>query len=184
MKKRVITIIAAALLLCCAVGGTLAWLIDKTDSVVNTFTAGDVDIDLKETTTDYKMVPGNTIIKNPIVTVNGGSEACWLFVKVEKSANFDDFMTYEIDNTWWKQLTNADGTVVEGVYYCEVPATTDGEVSHGVLKDNRVLVKEDVTKAQLNALTKDTYPTLTFTAYAIQKDKIATAAEAWEKINA
>ena len=180
MKKRVITIIAAALLLCCAVGGTLAWLIDKTDPVVNTFTAGDVDIDLDETTKDYKMVPGNKIDKNPTVTVNGGSEACWLFVKVEKSANFDDFMTYEIDNTRWEPLPGVDG-----VYYYEVGETKAGESkAFPVLKDNRVLVKEDVTKAQLNALTEDTYPKLTFTAYAIQKDNIATAAEAWEKINA
>lgn len=177
MKKRVITIIAAALLLCCAVGGTLAWLIDKTDPVVNTFTAGNVDIELTETTTDYKMVPGNTIDKNPIVTVKGGSEACWLFVKVEKSANFDAFMTYEIDNTWWTALPGVDG-----VYYCEVGATT-ADVAHNVLKDNCVLVKEDVTKAQLNALTKETYPTLTFTAYAIQKDNTGTAADAWAKIN-
>lgn len=178
MKKRVITIIAAALLLCCAVGGTLAWLIDKTDPVVNTFTAGDVDIDLDETEKPYIMVPGNKIDKNPIVTVNGGSEACWVFVKVEKSANFDAFMTCEIDNTWWTALPGEDG-----IYYCEVGKTNAGESKAlNVLKDNGVLVKEDVTKAQLNALTDATYPTLTFTAYAIQRDNIATAAEAWAKI--
>lgn len=177
MKKRVITIIAAALLLCCAVGGTLAWLIDKTEPVVNTFTAGDVNIELAETTTDYKMVPGNTIQKNPIVTVNGGSEACWVFVKAEKTANFDAFMTYEL-GAGWIALPDKDG-----VYYREVDAATaDAEFS--VLLDNQVEVIATVTKAQLNALTKETYPTLTFTAYAIQKDNTGTAAEAWAKIGA
>lgn len=175
MKKRVITIIAAALLLCCAVGGTLAWLIDKTDPVVNTFTAGNVNIELKETTKDYKMVPGNKIDKDPIVTVKGGSEACWVFVKVEKSANFDAFMTYALD-AGWIALQNVDG-----VYYREVGATTT-DAQFPVLLDNQVKVIDTVSKAQLNALAEGTYPTLTFTAYAIQRDNIATAAEAWAKI--
>ena len=56
-----------------------------------------------------------------------------------------------------------------------------------VLKDNTVTVKESVTKTMLNDLDKNgttNYPTLTFTAYAVQRDsKIAaidTAKEAWE----
>lgn len=92
MKKKVLSIVAVVLVLCCAIGGTLAWLTDKTDPVVNTFTVGDINIELKETTTNYKMVPGNTITKDPKVTVKANSEACWLFVKVEKSSNFDSFI--------------------------------------------------------------------------------------------
>lgn len=63
MKKKVlISVTALALVICCAIGGTLAWLSTKTDPVVNTFTVGDIDIELSETTKDYKMVPGNTIL--------------------------------------------------------------------------------------------------------------------------
>ena len=60
MKKKIfVPVVAAALALCCAIGGTLAWLTDKTDPVVNTFTVGNVDITLAETTgQEYKMVPG------------------------------------------------------------------------------------------------------------------------------
>lgn len=175
MKKKVLSIVAVVLVLCCAIGGTLAWLTAQTNPVVNTFTVGDINIELTETTTNYKMVPGNTIEKDPKVTVKANSEACWLFVKVEKSSNFDNFMTYEMADGW----TALPG--VAGVYYREVAATTTAtELS--VLKDNSVLVKDSVTKADLNALTRDTFPTLTFTAYAVQKDNVADAATAWGKL--
>lgn len=175
MKKKVISIVAVVLVLCCAIGGTLAWLTDKTGPVVNTFTVGDINIELTETTTNYKMVPGNTISKDPKVTVKANSEACWLFVKVEESSNFDNFMTYEMADGW----TALPG--VAGVYYREVDATTTA-TEFSVLKDNSVLVKNTVTKADLNALTQNTFPTLTFTAYAVQKDNVADAATAWGKL--
>lgn len=171
-KKMAIAATAIALVLCFAIGGTLAWLVDKTGSVVNTFTYGDINIGLAETTTEYKMIPGNHIAKNPTVTVKANSEACWLFVEVKESANFDSFMTYTIAEGW-----NAlDGSA--GVYYREVAATTT-DVDFEVLKDDKVTVNDDVTKEALNALTEDTSPKLTFTAYAVQKDGFNNAADAW-----
>lgn len=175
MKKKVLSIVAVVLVLCCAIGGTLAWLTDKTDPVVNTFTVGDINIELTETTTNYKMVPGNTISKDPKVTVKANSEACWLFVKVEKSANFDSFMTYDMADGWTELPS------VTGVYYREVAATT-AATDFSVLKGDSVSVKDTVTKADLNALTQNTFPTLTFTAYAVQKDNVADAATAWSKL--
>ena len=62
-KKAWLSALAVVLVLCCAVGGTLAWLTQKTDAVVNTFTVGDINITLTETEREYKMVPGNTIDK-------------------------------------------------------------------------------------------------------------------------
>ncbi|MBS6311323.1 MAG: SipW-dependent-type signal peptide-containing protein [Firmicutes bacterium] len=175
MKKKVLSIVAVVLVLCCAIGGTLAWLTDKTASVKNTFTVGDINIELTETTTNYKMVPGNTISKDPKVTVKANSEACWLFVKVEKSANFDSFMTYDMADGWTELPS------VTGVYYREVAATT-AATDFSVLKGDSVSVKDTVTKADLNALTQNTFPTLTFTAYAVQKDNVADAATAWSKL--
>lgn len=178
MKKKVLSIVAVVLVLCCAIGGTLAWLTDKTASVKNTFTVGDINIELTETTTNYKMVPGNTISKDPKVTVKANSEACWLFVKVEKSANFDSFMTYDMAGGW-TELSSVTG--VTGVYYREVAATT-AATDFSVLKGDSVSVKDTVTKADLNALTQNTFPTLTFTAYAVQKDNVADVATAWSKL--
>lgn len=176
MKKTFIAVTALILIACCAIGTTLAWLIDRTEEVTNTFTVGDINIALSETTgSEYKMIPGNTIAKDPTVTVKSGSEACWLFVKVEKSANFDAFMTFAIADGW-NVLEGEDG-----VYYREVAATS-ADTAFSVLKDNKVQVGGDVTKEQLDALTENTRPTLTFTAYAVQKDNIASAADAWAKL--
>ena len=87
--KALALILAVVLVVGGVVGGTLAWLTAESDTVTNTFTLGDIDIDLDETTgSNYTMIPGNTIGKNPKVTVTAGSEDCWLFVKVEKTGEF------------------------------------------------------------------------------------------------
>lgn len=178
MKKKIwISVAAIALILCCAIGGTLAWLKTSTTPVTNTFTVGDINIELKETTTDYKMVPGNKIDKDPKVTVKEGSEACWLFVKVDESANLKEFISYTVDNTVWTALVGE-----EGVYYREVSATdAENGTIYSILTDNKVKVFDTVTKADLNGLNEATYPTLIFTAYAVQKEHFDTAAAAWEQ---
>lgn len=167
--------LSAALIVCATVAGTLAWLTDKTEPVVNTFTVGDINITLTESENlDLKMVPGQTITKDPKVTVKTGSEACWLFVKIEKSANFDDFMTFEMADGWIALSGHA------GVYYRNVDAT-NADTGFDVLKDNKVMVLETVTKTMLEGA-KTNAPTLTFTAYAVQKDGINDATTAWGKV--
>lgn len=47
-KKGLTALLAVALILCCTVGGTLAWLADQTDPVVNTFTPTQSDIEIEE----------------------------------------------------------------------------------------------------------------------------------------
>ena len=81
-KKTLALVLALTLLVAGVVGGTLAWLTDQTAEVKNTFTVGDINIGLTETTTDYKMVPGNTIAKDPTVTVEEGSDASYVRMKV------------------------------------------------------------------------------------------------------
>ena len=168
--------LSAALIVCATVAGTLAWLTDKTEPVVNTFTVGDINIELKETTGEtYKMVPGIELEKDPTVTVKAGSEACWLFVKVEKSGNFDSFMTFEMADGWIALSGHA------GVYYRNVDAT-NADTGFDVLKDKKVMVLETVTKTMLEGA-KTNAPTLTFTAYAVQKDGINDATTAWGKVS-
>lgn len=179
MKKKIlVACLCVALAVLTIAGTTLAYLTATTDSVENTFTVGNIDITLTETTRDYKMVPGSPIAKDPKVTVKAGSEACWLFVKVEESTNLDDFITYTIADGW-TALTGEDG-----VYYCEVSATTTN-TDYAVLKDNQVTVNTTVTKAMMDALQVEgtTQPTLTFTAYAVQKAGFTTAAAAWAEVN-
>lgn len=188
--KLVVAMLAVTLLIGCAIGGTVAWLTDKTTAVVNTFTYGDINITLNETTgNDYKIIPGVNITKDPKVTVKANSEDCWLFVKVEE-ANWPTFMeangttkkvSYAIA-TGWTALPGQNG-----VYYREVNAPTadtsiyilagDATYSQGVVK-----VSENLTKTEVNSITAGTQPRLTFTAYAVQKDGIADAATAWTKV--
>lgn len=175
--KLVVAMLAVTLLIGCAIGGTVAWLTATTDSVVNTFTYGDINIKLIETTgKDYKIIPGVDIPKDPKVTVNVNSEACWLFVKVEEEGTFvANKVTYSIADGW----TKGDGTnIPENVYYREVDAVT-ADTSFDVIKDNKVYVKDTLTKEDIKNITN---PTLTFTAYAVQKDGIADAATAWTKV--
>lgn len=199
-RKKVVALAAAlALVVGVGIGGTLAWLSDQTEPVVNTFTYGDINIKLTETDTNldgddspntncYVMMPGETITKDPVVTVEKGSEDCWLFVKLKKSDNFDDFLIYAMADGW-TQLKDADGKDVEGVFYREVSkdSVKDEAADFTVIKDNKVSVRESVTKDMLNALDKDsenpTYPTLSVTAYAVQRngdlEAIDTAYKAW-----
>ncbi len=191
-KKTVALLLALVLAVGVAAGGTMAWLLDETDSITNTFTAGNVEITLSETdpendnnaaSNSYKMVPGITISKNPTVTVTANSEACYVFVELEKSTNFDTFMTYAVADGW----TAGDGTdIPANVYYRTVNASTANQ-AFKVLKDDQVTVQSTVTKEQMNGVASSGQPTLTVTAYACQLAKSSNesfaAGEAWEQVN-
>lgn len=198
-KKTLIAITAVVLVLFCTVGATLAWLVATTGEVKNTFTYGDIDITLWEhtlvdgslsttttTTTgnaNYKMIPGSILPKDPTVTVKADSEACYLFVEITESTNFSTYFdAYTIDTGW----TKGDGTnIPANVYYRTVDATT-ADTSFNILKDKQVKVKSAIIKDQFNSLTTivngvttNSYPTLTFKAYAVQQANVADAKTAW-----
>lgn len=187
--RGLVLVLALTLIVGVAGGATFAWLTAKTDPVVNTFTYGDINITLGETTGDiYKIIPGVDIEKDPLVTVKAGSEACWLFVKVEE----EDWPTptyvdgekpvrkvnYDIADGW----TKGDGTnIPANVYYREV-AANDANQEFPVLKDNKITVSDTLTKIDISRISTTTTPKLSITAYAIQKDGMDTAAKAWAAI--
>lgn len=175
--KAFAAVLALALVLGCALGGTVAWLVANSDTVTNTFTYGDINIALTETkpvSREAKIIPGMDIEKDPKVTVKANSEACWLFVKVAETGTFVvGKVTYSIADGW----TALPGQ--PGVYYREVGAVT-ADTGFSILKDNVVKVSDTLTKEDIKDI--PTGPTLTFTAYAVQKDGIADAATAWSKI--
>ena len=117
-KKILALLLCAILLICATVAGTVAYLTSK-QTVINTFTVGNVQIDLTETDTDgdsneadnvtvddvqrdkanaYKLIPGIAEKKDPVVTVKAGSEDCYVRVKVTVSVpnwnNNDDIFDY------------------------------------------------------------------------------------------
>lgn len=183
--RGLVLVLALALIVGVAGGATFAWLTAKTDPVVNTFTYGDINIDLAESTgSDYKIIPGVDIEKDPLVTVEAGSEACWLFVKVEEEGTFvANKVTYSIADGW----TKGDGTKIPAnVYYRAVDAVT-ADTEFYVLKGNDtypngvITVSDTLTKIDIKDISTTT-PKLSITAYAIQKDGMGTAAQAWAAI--
>lgn len=89
MKKKTILVAAIAVMLVAAlvVGGTLAYFTDKTEAKQNTFTVGNVGIDLKETAwhdnDDHTLVPGKFYDKNPTITVDANSQDAYVFLKLD-----------------------------------------------------------------------------------------------------
>lgn len=176
MKKRLVwLIVVAAVLLTVTVSVTLAMLIASSEPVINTFTVGNVQITLTETTgNDYKLTPGVSLQKDPTVTVKAGSEVCWVFVKITHSTDFDNLCIYSTADGW----TALEGE--SGVYYRKVEAAST-DTPFAVLKNNQVTVKDSLTEEQLNAVAVK--PTLTVYAYAIQADGLANAKIAWQALN-
>lgn len=99
-RKAILLVMCAVLLVAASVMGTLAYFTDS-EAVTNTFTIGKVGIDMDEAKVDvygdavagadrvkentYKLVPGRTYIKDPIVYIDAESESSYVFVKVENS---------------------------------------------------------------------------------------------------
>ena len=192
-NRILLTAVAALLLVTMAVGGTIAWLQDYTEPVTNTFTTSNIDITLDEDTTDYKMVPGNAIAKDPHVTVIDNSEACYVFVKIDKANGYDTYLEdYDVADGWTHYTGEApDPYEASEVFYRIVPTSTKDEVfyilkggENGVNTNGQVVVQTGVNNTQMDTA-KTTAPTLTFTAYAVQQANL-TVDQAWteaQKLN-
>lgn len=182
--KALALALCAVLLVTGSVLTTLAFLKDS-DAVVNTFTIGRVDIALDETEVDeygdpqgttrvkantYKLIPGHSYTKDPTVHFAAGSEASWLFVKVENGlADIEANQTIDaqILANGWTALTGQSG-----VYYRQAAANSgtaavDYPVFGSFTLDDEADIS-DYTNASIKV-----------TAYAIQADGFGTAADAW-----
>ena len=195
MKKKTLALLLALVLVFgAAVGGTIAYLTDKTASITNTFTVGDIgDLTLTETTGDsYTIIPGANISKNPVVAYEPDTNndvAVYVFVKgtapdwtvatdnksySKKTISADPALSFTIDNSW-TYLTK-DGN--DYIYYASVNAATDFSAS--VISGNSITVSADIVDSEIETLAG----TLTFAAYAIQQSGFDTAAAAWDEVKA
>lgn len=193
MKKALLLVLCAVLLVVGSVMGTLAYLQDTTDLIENTFTVGEVQIELTETwNTDInddgvndvwsaKLFPGKEYAKDPVVTVKANSEDCWLFVKVVEENNPATYLDYTYNLDDWTELE-------DGVYYISV-TSDDADQSWHLLKGDKVTVKTNVVNADENVegtnnvnmpVDDAAAPSISFVAYAIQAEGFTTAQKAWE----
>lgn len=197
--KPLALLLALALLLGGVMGGTLAWLTDKSATVVNTFTVGDINIELKEhdlttdeegnyvldenkeviSNEDYLFVPGDTLPKDPFVRVKAGSEDCYVFIKVQEINNSRMDLNGKIIN-WavsdgWTEYAANPASVGTTYYYCTVEKSESDAQILNILKDNQVTVNELVTKTMTEGI-NNAKPTLKFSAAAVQSAHIVAEA--------
>ena len=176
--RALVALVAVVLLIGCAAGGTVAWLVSKPAAIINTFTIGDINATLTETNRTYHIVPGVNIDKDPVATVKANSEDCYLFVKIDEK----NWPTFTDNGTRKVNYAIADGwkTLEDSVYYREVTKSNADQAFH-ILKDDKITVSDSLTKDELAQVTDQ--PKLTFTVYAVQKAGVDTPADAWELAN-
>ena len=207
MKKKLMTVLALVLVIAMSVAGTYAYL-TSADRVVNTFTVGDVKIKLDEAKANpdgslvanadrvkansYKLLPGHTYNKDPMVTVLKGSESSYVKMTVtfsnaaELDAIFDPkgadmtsiFNGYDSTNWIYKGNTEntGDNTRTYEFWYKEAVAAPTADVALDALFDS-ITVPGTINNDQLATIKG---MTITVNAYAIQADGFANAEAAWE----
>lgn len=154
--------------------GFCSALLTDADTSLATFTVGDINILLTESKNlDLTIVPDKTIAKDPVVTVIANSVPSYLFVEITEMNNPETFLEYIIEETW----NPLDG--YENIYYTTTEQKNIDQ-NFPILKNNTVIAKGNIRKEVLKNLNKSSYPSLNFSAYAIQKDSIVNEKEAWE----
>ena len=192
-KKLLITIACLSCILCIMVTGTIAWLIDSTDTITNIFTPSKISVDLTENNdglgNEFQMIPDKEYTKDPKVTVTNDID-CYVFVEIDEANNTwginDDLavIIYSVD-AGWIPLTNDDGDTIPGVYYRVVAADAEAkDTSFDVISGTKVTINEFLNKEYMDGLTSVyDYPTLEFTAYICQYEGFEDAAAAWHAAN-
>lgn len=185
VRKTLILAACAIMLVCATIAGTLAYLTAQV-SVKNTFTVGNVAITMDETDVDnstpdgngrdteneYKLLPGQTYTKDPIIHVSATSEDCYVFVKVTNNissveATGNNTIAKQLEANEWKAVPDESN-----VYYKEdaVNASADVDVF------GSFTVSDSATNEQLSAIDGKT---IEVEAYAVQKEGFTSAVDAW-----
>lgn len=202
-KKRLFASgVLAFLIAYCTLTGTLAYLLDYTDSIGNVFTSGEVDISLTESVVNdhgvpvtpaartssgqtYKLVPGRSYVKDPVVTVEADSVPCYVYILVDNPVTAIEDVTAgtvasQIASNGWSTLSGSSGTLyyndraltaTQTLYYKAVSASSSDQDLATFTTFNTDLWADVTTAGGLS---------LDITAFAIQQDSFASAAEAWE----
>ena len=205
-SKALLLTLCAVLLVAASVMGTMAYL-TSTDKVENTFTVGKVAIKLDEAKVDtdgtpvtpaervkansYKLLPGHTYNKDPMVTVLSGSESSYIKMTVtfSKAGALDAifastgadltsiFNGYDSANWSYKGNTKDAGadTRTYEFWYKETVGAPNADVALDALFDS-ITVPGTITNEQLATIKG---MTITVNAYAIQADGFDNADAAW-----
>lgn len=196
MKKKIlVACLCVALAVLTVAGTTLAYLTSK-DTVTNTFTVGNVKITMDETDTDdstpdadrdqansYKLMPGQTYTKDPIIHVDANSEECYLFVKVDNQissieATGNATVAAQMAANGWKAVDGQDKLYVYIGKAEGASAPLAVAKSANVPVFEKIVVSDDATNSSLEAVNGKT---IVVNAYAVQTEGFTnkTAAGIW-----
>ena len=173
MKRKILTTVAivmcALLLVAGSIAGTLAYL-TSTKTTTNAFTVGNVSITLTDNTKfngalweqdKLHLIPGREYTKETYITVDGTSEDCYLFVKLDNG--LEDIIDTE---TLEDQMEENGWTLLPGstnvYYYEEIANAGDKATLYESMK-----VVSNVDNDSLDDYADDT---IVVTAYAIQAE--------------
>lgn len=186
-KKLVITVVALSLALVCVIGGTLAFLVATSNTVTNTFTYGQIELKLweegksNETGKAYtNVVPGQELLKDPVVTVLQGSEKCYVYVLIDNQLG--DAASYNIAETAWTEV-GTSGTKILYRYNTVVDAKDSAQ---DLAVFTKLTFEDDLTKENVAELKGKN---VVLTAYAHQaaeteEDVANDAAIKWANVTA
>lgn len=179
--KALVLALSAVLLVATTVFATVAFL-TSTDSVVNTFSVGQVGITLDEAPVGadgkkidgdrvkanaYTLVPGGEYDKDPTVHVAANSEDSYIFVEVINgiaAIEGNAPIAAQIAANGWTALdVDGDGVADDGVYYKEYTKNAD-VVNHEVF--SQVTISENADNAAMQACQGKQISVI---AYAIQR---------------
>ena len=180
LSKILILVVSAALLVTASVLGTLAYLTNTTEKVTNTFTIGNVKISLDETDVDlngvkegdtrvtgneYKLIPSREYIKDPIIHVEEGSEACWVFIALKNGLG--DAATFSFNGDMWDEI----GETEAGVIYAYKTTLSAGE-------STKALFETFTFDGSANPADYED-ATIDLIGYAVQAEGFESAEAAW-----
>ena len=132
MKKKILAVALVVALVAIMVGGTLAYFTDN-DEVTNTFTIGNVKIEIYENgseTDDTHMTMGiltpianttdpsadESYIDKLVVVKNTGANDAYIRTHIAIPTKLVDYLVLDVDTTGWTEQTSSTATV-DGVEY-------------------------------------------------------------------
>lgn len=189
-KKILALALSIAVVASIAAAGTLAYLTSTSETVANTFTMGNIDIELREhelqadgsldmdkevTENEYtRVMPGMQMNKDPFVRVNANSEDCYLYAFVYNGLNATvaDAAELNVDSSVWDVVDTQDNITLYRLKYI-VPAS---DAAQNFTVFDVVTMNPDLTAEDMEALNEGD-ASIIIGAYAHQATTGATDAD-------
>ena len=172
MKKTLTIALSMVLVAAIAVTGTLAFLTDESDVLVNKFTFGNTVVEIAEPTWDaalaengvdgaMKVVPGETVDKDPTVTVKG-SEEVYVYAYVNNA--LAEYVELGTINENWVAVD-----ALAGLYRYNTTVTPAEDVGTELEPlFNTVTISDEITQEMLEENNPFQSGTITVQAYVHQ----------------